>query len=74
MEKIKRSRVIPITVLVVGFGLMASLPVSAKDIKVDPDTLVITTLAKKVPVGYGTIGSYPPVEFLLPMYVDEGGL
>jgi len=44
-----------------------------KLVKVDPQTLVISTVAEKVPVGYSTIGSYPPVEFPLPMYVSEGG-
>lgn len=44
-----------------------------KLLKVDPKTLVISTIAKKVPVAYSTTGSYPPVQFPSPMYVSGTG-
>jgi len=44
-----------------------------KLLKVNPKTVVISTVAKKVPVGYSTVGSYPPVEFPFPMYVSSKG-
>jgi len=42
-----------------------------KLIKVDPETMIISTVAEKVPVGYSTVGSYPVVEFPFPMYVSS---
>jgi sugar lactone lactonase YvrE len=44
-----------------------------KLIRVNPKTMKITTVALNVPVDYGTIGSYPPVEFPLPMFVSGKG-
>jgi sugar lactone lactonase YvrE len=44
-----------------------------KLIKVDPKTLAVSLVAKKVPVAYSTTGSYPPVQFPAPMYVSGTG-
>ena len=44
-----------------------------KLISVNPQTQNITTLAAHLPIQYATIGSYPPVEFPLPMFVNHAG-
>jgi sugar lactone lactonase YvrE len=41
--------------------------------RVNPKTLAMSTLAINVPVEYGSIGSYPSVEFPAPMTVAENG-
>jgi sugar lactone lactonase YvrE len=44
-----------------------------KLIKVNPDTLEISVVAGHLPIAYATVGSYPSVEFPLPMSVSAGG-
>ncbi len=42
-------------------------------LKVNTDTFAISLVAERVPVTYALVGSYPPVEFPLPMYVSKEG-
>lgn len=44
-----------------------------KLLRIDPRTMQITTLAAHLPIQYATVGSYPPVEFPQPMFVDKSG-
>mgnify|MGYP001268947366 CR=1 FL=1 len=44
-----------------------------KLLRVDPQTLAVSVVAAHLPIAYGTVGSYPPVEFALPMSVDKQG-
>jgi sugar lactone lactonase YvrE len=42
-------------------------------LRVDPTTMTVSVAAADLPIQYNTIGSYPPVEFPLPMAVNEAG-
>ncbi|MBI5895779.1 MAG: hypothetical protein HZB24_07185 [Desulfobacterales bacterium] len=44
-----------------------------KLLRIDPMTLDVSVVAAHLPIAYATVGSYPPVEFALPMYVDAQG-
>jgi sugar lactone lactonase YvrE len=44
-----------------------------KILRVNPKTLAMTTVAVNVPVEYGSIGSYPSIEFPAPMVVARSG-
>ena len=44
-----------------------------KLIRVNPETLDVSIIAGHLPIAYATVGSYPPVEFPLPMYVTSAG-
>ncbi|MFC1883384.1 SMP-30/gluconolactonase/LRE family protein [Thermodesulfobacteriota bacterium] len=44
-----------------------------KLIRVNPETLDVSVIAANLPVQYATVGSYPPVEFPLPMFVNARG-
>ncbi|MBI5552187.1 MAG: SMP-30/gluconolactonase/LRE family protein [Desulfobacterales bacterium] len=44
-----------------------------KLLRIDPQTLAVSVVAAHLPIAYGTVGSYPPVEFALPMTVDRQG-
>ncbi|MBU2551956.1 MAG: SMP-30/gluconolactonase/LRE family protein [Proteobacteria bacterium] len=42
-------------------------------LRVNPRNLAVSMVAVNLPVNYAVIGSYPPIEFPLPMDVDEKG-
>ena len=42
-------------------------------LRIDPETLSVSMVAADLPVQYATVGSYPPVEFPLPMEVTDSG-
>jgi sugar lactone lactonase YvrE len=44
-----------------------------KLLRIDPRTLAVSVVAAHLPIAYATVGSYPPVEFALPMTVDRQG-
>lgn len=44
-----------------------------KLLRVDPKTLAVSILAAHLPVAYATVGSYPSVEFPIPMHVNKQG-
>ncbi|MFZ1983694.1 MAG: hypothetical protein WAU91_04725, partial [Desulfatitalea sp.] len=44
-----------------------------KLLRVDPQTMAVTLVAAHLPIAYATVGSYPPVEFPLPMHVGPQG-
>ncbi|MCF8112176.1 MAG: SMP-30/gluconolactonase/LRE family protein [Desulfobacteraceae bacterium] len=46
---------------------------AGKLIRVNPQTLAVSTVAGNLPVMYSSVGSYPPVEFPLPMDVSKDG-
>ena len=46
---------------------------SQKLFLINPKNLTISIVAKNLPVGYGLVGSYPPVEFPLSMTVSSNG-
>lgn len=44
-----------------------------KLLRIDPRNLAVSVVAAHLPIAYATVGSYPPVEFALPMSVDPQG-
>ncbi|RJQ70189.1 MAG: hypothetical protein C4519_21000 [Desulfobacteraceae bacterium] len=44
-----------------------------KLLRIDPATMQVKVVAAHLPIEYGTVGSYPPVEFPLPMFVGKKG-
>jgi sugar lactone lactonase YvrE len=65
---------IPVALANDGEGNLLILDgIGQKLFKVNPKTVVISMVAKKVPVFNGSVGSYPSVMFPLPMYVSSTG-
>jgi hypothetical protein len=54
-------------------NLLALDGASGRLFRINPKNLAISVIAEDLPVGYSTIGSYPGLEFPLPMTVNAKG-
>ena len=54
-------------------NLLALDGASGRLFRINPKNLAISIVAENLPVGYALLGSYPPVEFPLPMTISAKG-
>ena len=54
-------------------NLLALDGASGRLFRINPENLAISVIAEDLPVGYGSAGSYPGVEFPIPMTVNAKG-
>jgi sugar lactone lactonase YvrE len=54
-------------------NLLALDGASGRLFRINPENLAVSVIAENLPVGYGAIGSYPGIEFPIPMTVNAKG-